>query len=233
MIDLYHAGTPNGHKLTMFFEETGMEHRLIRVDLGKGEQYRSEFLAISPNNKIPALVDHAPADGGAPLAMFESGAMLLYLADKCGQLIPADLRERLAAIQWLFWQVAGLGPMAGQNGHFRAHAPESLPYAIERYTHETTRLYKVLNQHLAGREFVAGAYSIADIACYPWVVPHASHGQQLGDFPHLQRWFHGIAARPATQRAYKGAKDTYSRSAEPLSDQARRVLFGAAAAQAR
>ena len=227
MIDLYYAATPNGLKLKLFFEETGLPHRIVRVDIGRGEQFRPAFLAISPNNKIPALVDHDPPGGGAPVSLFESGAMLLYLAEKSGCLLPADLRGRAEVLQWLFWQVGGLGPMAGQNGHFAAHAPEQVPYAIARYTSETKRLYGVLNTRLADREFVAGAaYSIADIACFPWIVPHASHGQNLADFPHLERWFHAIAARPATVRAYVGVKDAYSRNAAPMSDAERRVLFG-------
>jgi len=227
MIDLYYCATPNGHKMTMFLEETGLAHRIIPVNISKGEQFKPEFLAISPNNKIPAMVDHAPADGGAPLAMFESGAMLMYLAEKTGQLMPADLRGRSEVRQWLFWQVGGLGPMAGQNGHFNVYAPEKVPYAIERYTKETNRLYGVLDRQLAGGEFVAGgSYSIADIACYPWIVPHEAHGQNLDDFPNLKRWFHAVAARPATQRAYEGAKPSYSREAGQISAEERAILFG-------
>ena len=226
MIDFYYWGTPNGLKVRLFFEETGLEHRVVRVNLGKGEQFDPKYLAISPNNKIPAIVDHAPADGGPPLSIFESGAVLLYLGDKCGQLIPRDPRQRLEMLQWLFWQVGGLGPMAGQNGHFRVHAPEKIPYAIERYTNETNRLYGVLDRHLEGREYIAGTYSIADVAAYPWIVPHASHGQDLKDFPNLARWFESIQARPATQRAYVGIQDPYAPSSQPVSDEERRVLFG-------
>ena len=226
MIDFYYWGTPNGLKVRLFFEETGLEHRVVRVNLGKGEQFDPKYLAISPNNKIPAIVDHAPADGGPPLSIFESGAVLLYLGDKCGQLIPRDPRQRLEMLQWLFWQVGGLGPMAGQNGHFRVHAPEKIPYAIERYTNETNRLYGVLDRHLEGREYIAGPYSIADIAAYPWIVPHASHGQDLKDFPNLARWVESIQARPATHRTYVGIKDPYAPSSQPVSDEERRVLFG-------
>lgn len=229
MIDLYYANTPNGLKLRLFMEETGLPHRGIRVNIGKGEQFKPEFLAISPNNKIPAIIDHAPADGGAPLSMFESGAILLYLAEKTGHLLPADLRGRADVVQWLFWQMSGLGPMAGQIGHFNVFAPEEVPYAIERYTKETNRLYGVLDKRLADRDFIAGEYSIADIACYPWIVPHAPHGQDLDEFPHLRRWFETIKARPATIRAYEGVTDTYARSAQ-ISDEERRVLFGQAAA---
>lgn len=225
MIDLYYCATPNGHKMTMFLEEAGLPYRKIPVDIGKGEQFRPDFLAISPNNKIPAMVDHAPGDGGAPVTLFESGAMLLYLAEKCGKLLPADLRGRTEVLKWLFWQVGGLGPMAGQAGHFHVFAPEKVPYAVERYTKETGRLYGVLNQRLAGREFIAGDYSIADIACYPWIVPHRPHGQDLDSFPHLRRWFESIAARPATVRAYANTADSYSRN-EKMPDEERKVLFG-------
>ena len=225
MIDLYYCATPNGHKMTMFLEETGLPYRRIQVDIGKGDQFKPEFLAISPNNKIPALVDRAPADGGEPVKLFESGAMLLYLAEKTGRLIPADLRGRAEVLKWLFWQVGGLGPMAGQIGHFNVYAPEKVPYAIERYTKEVSRLYGVLNKQLAGREFIAGEFSIADIACYPWIVPHQPHGQNLDDFPHLQRWFATIAARPASVRAYGNAPDPYART-EKLSDDERKILFG-------
>ncbi|GGC96053.1 glutathione binding-like protein [Undibacterium terreum] len=225
MIDLYYSATPNGHKMTMFLEETGLEHRIIPVSLSKGEQFKPEFLAISPNNKIPAMVDHAPVSGNQPVVLFESGAMLLYLAEKTGSLIPGDLQGRMEVLKWLFWQVGGLGPMAGQIGHFNVYAPEKVPYAIQRYTNETNRLYGVLNRQLAGRDFIAGAFSIADIACYPWIVPHQAHGQDLAQFPHLQRWFHAMAARPATIRAYRGMEDVYTK-AEPVSAEARKILFG-------
>ena len=226
MIDLHFCATPNGLKLKLFFEESGLPHRIIPVDLGKGEQFKPEFLAISPNNKIPALVDHAPADGGEPIALFESGAMLLYLADKVGRFIPTDLRGRLEVTKWLFWQVGGLGPMAGQIGHFNVYAPEKVPYAIDRYTRETNRLYGVLDQRLAGHDFIAGDYSVADMACYPWIVPHQAHGQSLDEFPNLKRWFAAVQARPATQRAYARAPESYSKERANLSDQERRILFG-------
>jgi len=213
MIDLYYAPTPNGLKLRLFLEEVQLAHRIVPVSLSKGEQLTPEFLAISPNNKIPALVDHAPADGGAPVALFESGAMLVYLSEKSGELMPAEPRARLAVLQWLFWQVGGLGPMAGQIGHFNVHAPEKVPYAIERYTKETDRLYGVLDRRLADHAFIADDYSIADIACYPWIVPHQAHGQDLGRFPHLRRWFETIAARPATARVYADVADTYGAGA--------------------
>ncbi|MQA39355.1 glutathione S-transferase N-terminal domain-containing protein [Rugamonas aquatica] len=226
MIDLYYAATPNGLKMTMYMEEAGIDYRLIRVNIGKGEQFAPEYLRISPNNKIPALVDHAPADGGGPLSMFESGAMLQYLADKTGFGLPRDPRARLEALQWLTWQVAGLGPMAGQIGHFNIYAPETVPYAIDRYTREVSRLYGVLDKQLQGREFIAGEFSIADIACYPWIVPHEGHGQTLADFPDLQRWFEAMRQRPATIKAYVGVENVYARKDRSMSAEERAILFG-------
>ena len=224
MIDLYYWTTPNGHKVTMFLEEAGLPYRVVPINIGKGEQFAANFLRIAPNNRIPAIVDHEPADGGAPLPLFESGAILLYLADKSSSFIAPDLRGRNETIQWLFWQMGGLGPMAGQNHHFTQYAPEKIPYAIERYVKETARLYAVLDKHLAGREFIAGSYSIADIACYPWIVPYERQGQNLDDFPQLKRWFAAIRERPATQRAYALAKEI---NPAPVVDQdAKRILFG-------
>jgi GSH-dependent disulfide-bond oxidoreductase len=226
MIDLYYWTTPNGHKITMFLEETGLPYRIIPVDIGSGAQFAPAFLAIAPNNRIPAIVDHAPADGGAPLSVFESGAILLYLAEKSGRLLPPDARGRVEVTQWLFWQMANLGPMAGQNHHFARYAPEKIHYAIERYVNETNRLYGVLNRRLAERAFIAGDYSIADIAAYPWIVPHESQGQKLEDFPHLQRWFQAIRTRPATERAYEKAAAINPQQQAPMSAEAKRVLFG-------
>ncbi|HLI11337.1 MAG TPA: glutathione binding-like protein [Alphaproteobacteria bacterium] len=226
MIDLYYAPTPNGLKLTMFLEEAALPYRLIRVALSKGEQFKPEFLAISPNNKIPAMIDHDPPGGGAPVSLFESGAMLLYLAEKIGRFIPGDLRGRAEVLQWLFWQVGGLGPMAGQAGYFSVYASEKMPAAIARYTKETRRLYGVMDRRLADRPFLAGeAYTIADIACYPWIVPHKAHGQDLDEFPHLKRWFAAVQARPATRKAYDGVEDVYAPRA-PVSEEARKILFG-------
>ena len=224
MIDLYYWTTPNGHKITMFLEETGLPYRIVPVDIGSGAQFEPAFLAISPNNRIPAIVDHAPLDGGGPPSVFESGAILLYLAEKTGKLLPADLRGRVEATQWLIWQVAGLGPMAGQNHHFARYAPERIPYAIERYVKETNRLYGVLNQRLGDRSYLAGEYSIADIACYPWIVPYQAQGQRLEQFPNLKRWFEGIRERPATVRAYARAAAVNTR--EPMTEEAKRGLFG-------
>ena len=202
MIDLYYWTTPNGHKISLFLEETGLPYRIHPINIGKGEQFAADFLKIAPNNRIPAIVDNDSADG-QPLALFESGAILLYLAEKTGKFIPHDLRGRQEALQWLFWQMGGLGPMAGQNHHFNRFAPEKIPYAIKRYVDETARLYGVLNKRLEDRPFVAGEeYSIADMAIYPWIVPHKFQEQNLDDFPALKGWFERIQARPATQRAY-------------------------------
>ena len=225
MIDLYYWPTPNGHKITMFLEEAGLEYRIVPVNIGAGAQFEPAFLAIAPNNRMPAIVDTAPQGGGAPLSVFESGAILLYLAEKSARLLPRELHARFGVLQWLFWQMAGLGPMAGQNHHFSRYAPEKLPYAITRYVNETNRLYGVLDQRLADRPFVGGAdYSIADIACYPWIVPYESQGQKLEDFPYLRRWFESIRARPATARAYALAQDYSTQTT--MSEEAKKILFG-------
>lgn len=205
MIDLYYWPTPNGHKITLFLEEAQLPYTIKPVNITQGEQFGPEFLAISPNNRMPAIIDHAPLEKGAPIPVFESGAILLYLADKTERFIPSDVRGRFDVLQWLFWQVGGLGPMAGQNGHFSRFAPEKIPYAIERYVKETSRLYGVLNKRLADREYIADAFSIADMAAYPWIVPYEMQGQNLSDFPHLKRWFEAIKSRPATTRAYERA----------------------------
>jgi GST-like protein len=226
MIDLYYWPTPNGHKVTMFLEETGLACRIVPVDIGRGEQFSPGFLEIAPNNRMPAIVDHAPADGGRPLSLFESGAILLYLAEKTGRFIASDLRGRAEVLQWLFWQVGGLGPMAGQNHHFRTYAAEKLPYAIDRYVNETNRLYGVLDNRLADRAFVAGdEYSIADMAAYPWTVGWERQGQSIADFPNVERWQAAIRERPATVRAYALA-ERYRRRDEVVDEEARRILFG-------
>ena len=228
MIELYYWTTPNGHKITIFLEESGLPYTIAPVKIGAGEQFKPEFLDISPNNRIPAIIDRDPQDGGAPIPVFESGAILLYLAEKTGRFIPSDLRGRVEALQWLFWQMSGLGPMAGQNHHFSQYAPEKIPYAIDRYVKETNRLYGVLNKRLADRPFLAGDYSIADMAAYPWIVPHERQGQNLDDFPNLKRWFKEIEARPAVIRAYERAKEI---NTEPtVSEEAKNVLFGQTAA---
>ncbi|MEN7429552.1 glutathione binding-like protein [Chromobacterium sp. TRC.1.1.SA] len=225
MIDLYYWTTPNGHKITIFLEEAGLPYRIEPVNISAGDQFKPDFLRIAPNNRIPAIVDHAPQGGGEPISLFESGAILLYLADKTGRFIPQDLRGRNEALQWLFWQIGGLGPMAGQNHHFSQYAPEKLPYAIDRYVRETARLYRVLDTHLSdGRDFIAGEYSIADMASYPWIVPHQRQQQNLDDFPSLKRWFDRIAERPAVQRAYALAENI--NTAPSVTDASRAILFG-------
>jgi GST-like protein len=229
MIELYYWTTPNGHKITMFLEEAGVPYELFPVRIGAGEQFKPDFLKIAPNNRIPAIIDQAPADGGAPISIFESGAILLYLAEKERKFLPADLRGRTETIQWLFWQMGGLGPMAGQNHHFSQYAPEKLPYAISRYVNETNRLYGVLDNRLADRAFVAGdSYTIADMASYPWIVPYERQGQKLEDFPNLKRWFETIRDRPATVRAYDRAKEINTQTT--VNEESAKILFGQTAA---
>src|SRR5213593_2206732 len=226
MIDIYYWNKSNGHKITIFLEEAGLPYTIHPVNIGKGEQFAPAFLKISPNNRIPGIVDQTPADGGAPLSMFESGAILVYLADKTGRFIPPDWRARLECIQWVFWQMGNLGPMAGQNHHFGLYAPEKLPYAIDRYVRETGRLYAVLNKRLADREFIVGDYSIADIASYPWVVPERQQ-QNIDEFPHLKRWKEAIKARPATVRAYAKAQEINPKTVQVADDEAaKKILFG-------
>ncbi len=203
MIDLYYAPTPNGHKISLFLEESGLQYRLHRIDISAGDQFKPEFLAISPNNKIPAIVDSQPVDGGAPVSVFESGAILQYLAEKTGKFLSKELRERTSTLEWLYWQVAGFGPMLGQNHHFTHYAPQPVPYAIERFLQETRRLYGVLNRQLEKNAYIAGDhYSIADIATYPWVVAHERQRVDLAEYPAVRNWFERVKARPATQKAY-------------------------------
>ena len=225
MIELHYWPTPNGHKIGLFLEEAGLDYAIHPLNIGKGEQFDPAFLAFSPNNRMPAIVDRAPTDGGEPVTVFESGAILLYLADKVGRFIGQDVRSRTVTTEWLMWQMGGLGPMLGQNHHFTRYAPEKIPYAIDRYVNETRRLYGVLDRRLDGRDFITGDYSIADMACYPWIVPHEAQGQSLADFPNVKRWFEAIAARPATIAAY--AKGATIQSAPPeMTDEQRRILFG-------
>lgn len=224
MIDLYYWTTPNGHKITIFLEEAGLPYKIHPVNIGKGEQFQADFLKIAPNNRIPAIIDHEASDHKGPLSLFESGAILWYLAEKAKKFVPADPRGKAEVSQWLFWQMAGLGPMAGQNHHFNIYAPEKIPYAQERYIKETNRLYGVLDQRLADREFVAGEYSIADMAIYPWIVPHEKQGQNLNDFPHLKKWFEKVASRPAVKKAYALAEEINKEST--MTDEAKKVLFG-------
>jgi GST-like protein len=226
LISFYYAPTPNGQKILLYLYETDLPFRMVRVNLGKGEQHKAEFLAISPNNKIPAIVDAAPADGGPPIPVFESAAVLTYLADKTGRFMPQEERGRIEILEWLSWQVANLGPMAGQLGHFKAHARERIPYAIDRYTRELKRLFGVLDRRLADHEYIVGDYSIADMASYPWIVPHASLGLELSNYPNLTRWFNLIKARPATVKAYVGVSDPYTPERAPMSDEEHKILFG-------
>jgi GST-like protein len=224
MIELFYWTTPNGHKITIFLEEAGTPYEIIPINISSGEQFGTEFLKISPNNRIPAIRDTAPLDGAAPISVFESGAILEYLAEREGKFLPTKVREKYEVLQWLYWQMGGLGPMAGQNHHFVQYAPERIPYAMDRYVNETNRLYGVLNKRLSDRAFIAGAYSIADMAVYPWIVPYERQLQSLADFPHLQRWFESIAARPAVQRAYARAAEI---NTEPtVTPEARALLFG-------
>jgi GST-like protein len=229
MIDLHYWPTPNGHKITMFLEETAIPYTIYPVNIGRGDQFKPEFLKLSPNNRMPAIVDHAPADGLEPISVFESGAILMYLAQKVRKFRPDDVRGQVEVMQWLFWQVGGLGPMAGQNHHFVAYVDNPIPYAIDRYVKETNRLYGVMNKRLADRRYIAGdAYTIADMACYPWIVPHQRQRQDLDDFPNLKRWFHAIADRPATQRAY--ALGPKYRTQTTMTEEEKKVLFGQTAA---
>ena len=230
MIDLYYWTTPNGHKITIYLEETALPYKIVPVNISKGAQFEPEFLSISPNTRIPAIVDREPKGGGTSVSVFESGAILLYLAEKTGKFLPGDLQGRYDVLQWLFWQMGGLGPMAGQNHHFSQYAPEKIPYAIDRYVKETNRLYGVLNKRLADRAFIAGDYSIADMAAYPWIVPYDRQEQRLEYFPHLKRWFETIRSRPATVRAYDKAKQINTQPV--VTEESKRILFGQTAAAA-
>ena len=232
MIDLHYWPTPNGHKITLLLEELAdagakLEYAIKPVDIGKGAQFAPDYLAISPNNKMPAIVDHAPADGGGPLSVFESGAILLYLADKTGRFIPQNLRGRATVIEWLMWQMGGLGPMTGQYGHFHVYAPEDIAYARTRYANEANRLLGVLDKRLSGRAFIAGDdYTIADMAAYPWISPYDKAPLDLAPFAEVRRWQAAIRARPATQRAYALAKQVNPAAGKPLGDEERKILFG-------
>lgn len=214
MIDVYFWTTPNGYKVTIMLSEIGLPYRVVPIDITAGEQFGAEFLKISPNNKIPAIVDHDGPDG-KPLPIFESGAILLYLAEKTGKLLPSEPRARSEAIQWLMFQMGGVGPMLGQAHHFRRYAPEQIPYAVERYTNEATRLYSVIDRRLAENEYLAGDYSIADIATFTWIRPYRWQGQVLEDYPNLQRWFDSIKLRPAVQEGLAVLSETKKWEAKP------------------
>lgn len=224
-IDVYYWPTPNGHKVTIMLEECGLTYALKLVNIATGEQFEPSFLAISPNNRMPAIIDHGGPDGRA-ISVFESGAILQYLARKTGKFYPADERLRVAVDEWLFWQMGGLGPMAGQTHHFRNYAPQQIPYAIDRYVNETNRLYGVMNKRLETRDYLAGDYSIADMAAYPWVRPYKNQGQDLAQFPALQAWFARIRARPAVQKAVHIADDLVAKFDLASDKQAQAVLFG-------
>lgn len=210
MIDLYFWPTPNGYKVTVMCEEVGLKYNVIPVNIGAGDQFKPEFLKISPNNKMPAIIDHDAADG-KPLAMFESGAILMYLAEKTGKLMPSDTRGKYNVIQWLMFQMGTVGPMLGQAHHFRRYAPEKLEYAVNRYTNEAKRIYNVIDKRLSEAPYLAGDYSIADIATYPWLVPHSMQGQNLEEYPNLNRWFAEMRERPAVKRGFAVMADVIER----------------------
>ena len=232
MIDLHYWPTPNGWKVSIMLEECGLPYTLKPVNIGRGEQFAPEFLAISPNNRMPAIVDRDPPGGGAPVALFESGAILIYLAEKTGRFLPADLRGRHATLQWLMWQMGGLGPMAGQNGHFLLYAPEKIPYALERYAKEVNRLYGVLDAQLARTgAYVAGdEYTIADMAIFPWIRTHKAQQIALAEFPHVERWYKALFARPAVTRGLDLGKEL---RLPKMDDAARKALFGQTAQSVR
>ena len=232
MIDLYYWPTPNGWKISIMFEECGLHYQLVAVNVGEVDHFAPEFLAISPNNRMPAIVDHAPSDAGPPVSVFESGAILIYLAHKTGLFLSSDLRPRMQVLEWLMWQMGGLGPMAGQNGHFLLYAPEKVPYAIERYGKEVNRLYGVLDAQLSRTgAFVAGSdYSIADMAIFPWVRTHKAQQVPLEDFPQVQRWYNALFQRPAVKRGLDLGKEL---RALTLTEDARKSLFGQTANSVR
>ena len=226
MIDLYFAPTPNGWKISVMLEECGLDYNVKWVNIGADEQFAPAFLKISPNNRIPAIVDHDPADGGDPVSVFETGAILLYLADKAEKFLPHDLRGQIAATEWLMWQMGGLGPMMGQHGHFKLYAPERIEYATGRYRKEVLRLFGVIDRRLADHDYLAGAdYSIADIACFPWVQTYKRQEIDLGDFPHVKRWYETLKQRDGLRRGMALGRDKINRN--PQDDaQARKTLFG-------
>jgi GSH-dependent disulfide-bond oxidoreductase len=233
MIDLYYWTTPNGHKITIFLEETGLPYKIFPINIGKGEQFAKDFLAISPNNRIPAMIDHEPPGGGAPISVFESGQMLLYLAEKTEKFLSKDIRARTQTLEWLFWQMANLGPNSGQNNHFSNYATDKIPYAMDRYRNEVNRLYGVLDRRLEGRDYVAGEYSIADMAIYPWIVPHERQHQNIADFPNIKRWLDAVFERPAVKRAYAKAKEVNPNPGGIRTAEERAILFGQTAASVK
>jgi GST-like protein len=225
MLDLYYWPTPNGCKITILLHELGVPYNLIPVNIAKGDQFKPEFGRISPNRRMPAIVDHNPADGGAPIPVFESGAIMMYLADKHGRFLPSATRPRYEVIEWLMWQMAGLGPMCGQAHHFRQYVAEPIPYAIERYTNEVNRLYGVLDRQLARGAYLAGDYSIADMACWPWIKPYKGQGQDLNAFPNLKRWFLDINERPGARTGWRVGRD-WLEGGPVVTEEAKAILFG-------
>jgi len=223
MIDLYYWPTPNGWKVSIALEEMELPYQVKPVNIGRGEQFEADFLKISPNNRMPAIVDREPLGGSEPLSIFESGAILLYLAEKSGKFLPKDVRGRCEVTQWLMWQMGGLGPMLGQNHHFRIYAPEPLPYAVDRYTDEARRLYGVLDRQLERREYICGDCSIADMACWPWIVPHERQGVSFDDFPSVGRWYERMKMRPALRRGFDVLKELRTGG---MDAKAKEILFG-------
>ena len=224
MLDVHFWPTPNGHKVTIFLEEAELPYRIVPVNIGRGEQFKPEFLELSPNNRMPAIVDHSPVDGGAPIAVFESAAILQYLAEKSGRFLPSDVRGKKAVLEWLAWQVAHVGPTCGQLGHFKSYAPEKIPYAIERFANEVHRLFGVLETQLAKHEWVAGDYSIADMAIFPWFRVQDRNGIDFGEFPRVKGWIDRMAARPAVVRGLAAGQQLAK--AGGLDEEARKHLFG-------
>lgn len=224
MIDLYYWPTPNGWKISIALEEMGLEYNVIPVNIGRGDQFKPDFLAISPNNRMPAIVDQAPNDGGEPISVFETGAILIYLAEKSGKFLPTDMRGRTEVLEWLMWQMGGLGPMVGQNGHFKFYAPEQIPYAQERYTNEVHRLFGVLDTRLADREFICNDYSIADMACWPWIITYKRQEIDLGKYPNLRRWYDNLKQRPGLRRGYVVGRE-YGKPTGNWDEEARKNLM--------
>ncbi len=225
MIELHTFPTPNGWKASIALEELGLPYRVVPVNIARGAQFEPAFLEINPNNKVPAILDHEPAFGGKPVSVFESGAILLYLAEKTGRLLPRDPRRRIAALEWIFWQMANQGPMCGQLGHFRNYAPEPIGYALERYGNEVHRVYRVLDERLAGREFIADEFSMADIICWPWVHLRGHHGVELDEFPGIARWYEALAKRPGVERGIAAGAELVS-GENVIDEEARKNLFG-------
>ena len=231
MIELFFWPTPNGMKPLIFLHEVGLEYELTAVDINKGDQFAQEFLDIAPNGRIPAIIDHAPAASEKAVSVFESGAILIYLAEKTGQLLPQSEKGRTEVLEWVMWQMAGLGPMLGQNHHFNVYAPQKVPYAIKRYNDEASRLYAVLDLRLAEREYICSDYTISDIVCYPWIARHQRHQINLDDFPSVKRWFDTMSGRPAVRDAYDRAEKM--NVGAPVTDASKSILFGQTAETVR